>query len=160
MSVRDGFSNFLFSQNILPDDGIDANTNGADVDRQGYNTLTFVFNVGRLSLMSDASYFALGLQHTDASALGLGPSDYADCASADIIRTTSHVVTSGIFQRLSSASTLGSTIYKAGYKGIKRFVRAQLTKVLTPSYHQFGVIAVQGEPSNWPAENVFPSNKD
>jgi hypothetical protein len=155
---RDHFSNFSFTQEILPQDDIDADTNGAGVNRQGYNTLTFIFNIGRMSLMSDASYYALALDHTEASALGLGPSDYTPVASIDLIRVTSHIVTSGIFQRLSSASTLGSQTYKVGYVGSAQYVRARIEKVLTPSYLQAGVIAMRGEPSDWPV--TYPSNKD
>jgi hypothetical protein len=154
--MRDGFSNFQFDDALQPNVH-DATINGQDIDLQGFNMATLIYNVGEVSLPSDASYYAIRMQHTDASALGAGPSTYANVASIDIITSVSGAITSGIINTFS-ASTAGSQAYKVGYKGGKRYIRAVLEKVGTPSVIHVGVVAVLGEPANWPV--THPANQN
>lgn len=147
MAVRDGYSNLKFFQEVLPSAAIDATTTGTTVDMQGFNTGTIIVNVGRLSLISDASHWVLRLQHTDASALGAGPSDFADAAATDVIASDA-LTLSGIWKTLD-LSTDGSAAYAVGYRGSKRYIHLVIEKVLTPSIAEFGSVAILGEPGDW-----------
>lgn len=152
LGMRDGYSDFAVFQAVLPTAALDATTNGADRDTRGYKQWTCVVNVGRLSLISDASHWQLRLQHTDASALGLGPSTYADCGSLDMVGP-SGAITSGVFKSLY-LSTMGSTAYVVGYRGDKRYFRVVIEKVLTPSYAQAGAVYVGQIPDFSPANSI------
>ncbi len=101
-----------------------ANLTGADIDTRGYNGAVIAVNIGNAQSVVAASYAVLRLQHTDASALGAGPSDYADVTSADLIRFASQVgaMTSGIWYSIDSTAYSGTVQYVA-YKGSKRYVR-------------------------------------
>jgi hypothetical protein len=151
MTRRDGFSDFNFLQNIQSE-ALAATTTGTTIDTQGYNTTTFVLNLGRCSHVSTLSYWVWRVQHTDASALGLGASDFANVASADVIREASGAVTSGIVQQIiaqtvATVSTQGSTKHIVGYVGSARYVRTILELVSTASILNAAVDVVQGLPS-------------
>lgn len=155
---RDNYSNLSFFH-ALDTAAIDATTTGKDVDTQGYESVTFAVTLGRCSHVSTLSYWALRLQHTDASALGLGPSDYADVASADLIGF-SGAVTSGIWKKIitdiaNSTSVAGSTNYQVGYIGTKRYVRLVVEELSTPSVLNIGAIAILGHGANWPVNTNF-----
>lgn len=144
MTRRDGFSNFKFFQAIPPQIA-DADVTGEGVDTQGYNTTTFLLNIGGLSNLSGASYWVFYMEHTDASALGVGPSDYAIVASADVIRHESAAMTSGIVLSLY-ISTLESAVYPIGYIGTKRYCRVVFEEKANLSTAAIGVVCVQGLP--------------
>lgn len=97
---------------------------GDTIDLQGYDAVTVAVNLGNLTSVVAASYLTLRLQHTDASALGAGPSDFAYVTSADLIRFASQVgaMTSGIWYSVDSTAYSGTTQYVA-YKGRKRYIR-------------------------------------
>lgn len=153
--TRDGFSGFNFFQ-ALNAQAAAATATGVDVDRQGYDSLAFVVNLGRCSHVSTLSYWKLRIQHTDASALGAGPSDYADVdASTDLLREASGALTSGIFQNVTtqvaaSTSVQGSVMHFVGYVGTKRYVRVVAEMVSTPSVLDIAVNALLGKPGIWP----------
>jgi hypothetical protein len=97
---------------------------GDTIDLQGFDGATIAVNIGDAASMVAASYLTLRLQHTDASALGAGPSDFAYVTSADLIRFASQVgaMTSGIWYSVDSTAYSGTTQYVA-YKGAKRYIR-------------------------------------
>lgn len=155
MNIRESFSYF----NMLPAcDGaanglLAASNTGADINRQGYDSLTFNINIRAMSTAAApaTSYWYVRMQHTDASALGVGPSDYADCASIDAIRMNSLIMTSGIF--ILNASTMSGTIQKLGYRGNKQYVRVLISTTGAMAAAASGVIHIEaqlGHAENWP----------
>ena len=157
--LRDGYSNFKFFQALEPQELIATNLTGVDVDTQGYESLAMVVNVGNLSIITSVSYIQLVLQHTDASALGLGPSDYALVSATDLIGLPSTVtaLTSGVWKTIGAEasgtlSALGSQTFAIGYRGTKRYVRIYVDAVDTVNAvsDAVGAMAVLGLPANWP----------
>lgn len=138
-----------------------ADVTGSDIDLRGYDAALIVVNIGNAASVGAASYLTLRLQHTDASALGAGPSDYAYCASADMIRfdaqaTTSPAVTSGIWFSVTSTAYSGTCQFVA-YIGGKRYVR--LTEELIGTLASGGsvgcvtaAVAVLGKKDLWPVQ--------
>lgn len=154
---RDGYSNFKFFACIAPQELVAADLTGITVDTQGYESLVFVVNVGNISDITSTSYIGFVLEHTDASALGAGPSGFAVCASADFIGLDStQAVTSGIWRTIGAEATagisagLGSQTYQIGYRGYKRYVRILIDANDTLDSAQVGAIAILGYPANWP----------
>lgn len=96
---------------------------GNTIDLQGYDAVTVAVDIGDAASVVAASYLTLRLQHTDASADGTGPSDFAYVASADLIRFASQVgaMTSGIWYSVDSTAYSGTIQYVA-YKGRKRYI--------------------------------------
>lgn len=157
--LRDGYSNFKFFQALEPQELIATDLTGVDVDTQGYESLAMVVNVGNLSIITSVSYIQLVLQHTDASALGLGPSDYALVSATDLIGLPSTVtaLTSGVWKTIGAEasgtlSALGSQTFAIGYRGTKRYVRIYVDAVDTVNAvsDAVGAMAVLGLPANWP----------
>ena len=98
----------------------------------------------------------------DASALGAGPSDYANVSATDLIGlpdgTTS--LTSGVWKTIGAEasgtlSALGSRTFAIGYRGTKRYVRLYVDMISTPGSLSDGIgaIAVMGCPANWPVNS-------
>jgi len=157
--LRDSFSNFEFFQCLMPQEFVATDLTGVDIDTQGYESLTIVVNLGNLSVVTSVSYIQLILQHTDASALGAGPSDYALVSATDLIGLASTVtsLTSGIFKQVGAEATgtqsaLGSTVHAIGYRGTKRYARLYVDAVDTVNNvsDAVGAIAILGYPANWP----------
>lgn len=157
MTRREEFSDHNFVQNIQPAEHA-ASVNGATVDTRGYNTTTFVLSIGRLSHVSTLSYWNWIMQATEASALGVGPSDFAIVASADVVReANSAAMTSGIIkqiiaQTVGTVSTQGSTRHIVGYIGSARYVRTVLELVSTASVITASVDTLQGLPGIAPVQ--------
>lgn len=160
---RDVYSNFKFFQALHPQDLSDADLTGDDIDLQGYEGCAIVVNFGLLSEVTSASYIQLVLQHTDASALGNGPSDYEFVSATDLIGLASTVtsLTSGVWKKLmpittSTIATYGSECYSIGYRGTKRYVRLYVDAVgaaasaAAASDVAVGAIAILGLPADWP----------
>ena len=97
---------------------------GNTIDLQGYDAVTVAVVIGEVTSVVAASYLTLRLQHTDASALGAGPSDFAYVTSIDLIRYASQIgaVTSGIWYSVDSTAYSGTT-QCVGYLGRKRYIR-------------------------------------
>lgn len=73
--VRDGYSNFEFFEVFAPQAYSVGSLTGATVDKQGYETLTFIFGAGEISgiasaLQSVASAAWLRMQHATSNAAG------------------------------------------------------------------------------------------
>jgi hypothetical protein len=148
---REIVSSLKFFQ-AVPSAQVTASVNGADIDTQGYDAIAVAVNIGALTSASTTSYFALRLQHTDASALGAGPSDYADCGSIDMIRFgTSAAVASGIWGTVAASTDSGEVKY-VGYRGPKRYVRVVIEAVPATfsAAHYLDALAVLGRASQWP----------
>ena len=166
--LRDSLSNFKFFQAMNPQDVDAVDATGETVDTQGYESLTFIINVGMLSHINSVSYVQFIMQHTDASALGLGPSTFVAVSATDVLGLASTVtaLSGGIVKSLGQlnsgvATTLGSQVYAVGYRGTARYVRLNMDCVgaaasaVAASDAAIGVVAMLGYPGDWPvATNV------
>jgi hypothetical protein len=157
--IRDDYSNFKFFQCFEPQQVLDADLTGVDIDTQGYESLTICVNIGNLSIITSTSYVGFILQHTDASALGAGPSTYALVSATDLIGLDSTItaLTSGIWRTIGADATavmsaLGSRTVQIGYRGYKRYVRlvVDTNSTVTTGSEPIGAIALLGYPANWP----------
>ena len=155
--LRDSYSNYKFFQAFYTRELDDDDITGDDIDTQGYESLTFMINVGRLSAITSVSYLYFRMQHTDASALGDGPSDYAYVSADDVIGVDATSLTSGIWKSFHTAtatalSQAGSAVYAIGYRGTKRYVRVVVDCFSSPGAvsDAIGGIAMLGLPGNWP----------
>ena len=165
MATRDDYSNFgfyqalspnVYSQGTMPVAGV---ITGPDIDTQGFQTVTFVINTGDVDVSQATSCVAIRMQHTDASALGLGPSTYADVSSTDVIGSgisDGAAMTSGILFTLSISGTsvadYESMVWNFGYKGDKRYVRlvAESHGTADAGSAYIGAVAMLGYPNTWP----------
>lgn len=166
MNIRETFSYFSHGPVVSPvGPGNAATLGGATIDRRGYDSLTFLINVMQVSattLSETTSYpyktsaWFLRIQHTDESALGLGPSTFVDVGSIDVIRGWSGAMVSGataagIAQWILPSYHSG-TVVPVGYRGNRRYVRAYLS-MAAMTMGASNVIAVEyalGHAENWP----------
>ena len=152
-TLRDGYSNFKFFQCIAPFITTDPPAHaGVTVDTKGFDTCTFIVNVGELAstgAMAADDFFQLKLEHYNSVA-----GAWSECYPSQMIHSVIGMagaysaLNSGIFQSLIS-STDGSTTYYVGYKGPHRDCRIYISGENTPSTMQIGVIAVLGLPADW-----------
>lgn len=105
-----------------------ANTTGTGVDLSGYNSAVMIVDVGAEGdTLSSSIYYEIAIQQSDDD------STYAACTQADIVDGT--IAASGIFYKIDGTTggdpdTTG-VIYRVGYVGGKRYIRAVLTKTGT-----------------------------
>ena len=131
----------------------DADVTGASIDTRGYDSLTFNISFGEISSVSFASYWVLRMQHTGASALGAGPSDFANVEGSHVIgsgMSLAHVLTSGILFSIDG-STMSGLVTSYGYRGTKRYVRIFLEEKANLSTIGIAATARLGHSGEWPA---------
>jgi hypothetical protein len=102
-------------------------TNGVIIDTQGYNSLTYLLNVGA---RTDGT-FTPSIQHGDAANL----SDAATVTADDLVGTYA-----------GAAISAAQTVKKIGYVGNKRYVRLQVVSTSVSSGATVGATALLGEP--------------
>ncbi len=153
--LKDGYSNFRFFQALLPQAIPDAgNIDGISVDTKGYETVTFVVNVGA-TLGANAAFaaddfFQLILEHYNSVAAA-----WSECYPSQMIHSVVgangaySALNSGIFQSITSFTEV-STTYAVGYIGPHRFVRIGVSAENTPSVTSMAAICVCGLPADWP----------
>jgi hypothetical protein len=153
--MRDKYHDFYSVLEIASTTGIvDAGINGNGVDMQGYDSLTFNVLIGKLSSITSASYWVIRMQHTDASALGLGASDYANCEGSHVLGSgfsLATVLTSGIVLSIFSDTGFSMTADSFGYRGNKRYVRLVLEEKGNLSTADIMAVSIRGRSSQWPA---------
>lgn len=106
-------------------------TNGNIIDTQGYNSLTFLLNVGA---RTDGTYTPL-IRHGDDSGL----SDAADVDDSDLVGTEAGAVISA-----------ANTVKKIGYVGTKRYVRLSVVSTSVTSGATVGATAILSRPAVGP----------
>lgn len=111
---------------------------GQIIDRQGYDSLTYVIATGSIA-DADATFTVL-LEEGDVSNL----SDAAAVADADLIGT--EVLAAFQFDDDNECR-------KLGYKGNKRYTRLTITPVANASAALLAAVAVLGHPSVVPTAN-------
>lgn len=108
------------------------------IDRQGYESLSFVIATGALS-DADAT-FAVSVEHGDLANM----SDAAAAAAADLIGTAADAG----FTFADDDETR-----KIGYKGTKRYVRIKITPSNNSGAANVAAVAVLGHPHIAPTAN-------
>ena len=111
---------------------------GAIVDRQGFESLTFLIGLGSIA-DADAT-FTVHLDHGSLADL----SDAAVVSATDLLGTT----TLAAFNFGDDNETR-----KLGYRGIKRYVRLTITPVNNASAALISAIALLGHPAQVPTVN-------
>lgn len=111
---------------------------GEIIDRQGYDSLTYVIATGSIA-DADATFTVL-LEEGDDSGL----SDAAAVADADLLGT--EVLAAFQFDD-------DNEVRKLGYKGVKRYTRLTITPVANASAAVLSAVAVLGHPASAPTAN-------
>lgn len=106
-----------------------ATLKGGTVDLQGFGSALMVVNTGAVAGAGD---FAIAMQHSDTTTDG----DFADVAAKDLLGAL-------------PATLEADTIYRQGYIGKKRYVRAVITKAGGTSIAA-GAVFVLGHPAMAP----------
>lgn len=126
--MKDGISGLGIVATLVPA-VVAATTKGTAVDLQGFNSATLVINTG--AIVTDGLY-DVKLQESDTSTDG----DFTDVAAGDLLGDL-------------PAALAASTVYKQGYKGTKRYIRAVITKQSGTSIAA-GAVILRGHPYDAP----------
>ena len=111
---------------------------GAIIDRDGYESVTYIINTGTLA-DADATFTAL-LEEGDAANL----SDAAAVADADMIGT----------EALASFTFANDGVTrKLGYIGSKRYTRLTITPANNAGNAPIGAVCILGHPHQTPTAN-------
>lgn len=126
--MKDGISGLGIVATLVPA-VVAATTKGTAVDLQGFNSATLVINTGAIA--SDGLY-DVKLQESDTTTDG----DFTDVVAGDLLGSL-------------PAGLAASTVYKQGYKGVKRYIRAVITKQSGTSIAA-GAVVLRGHPNDAP----------
>jgi hypothetical protein len=126
--MKDGISGIGVIATLAPVDYA-ATTKGAAVDLQGFKSATLIVNSGAITA---AGLYDVRLQESDTTTDG----DFTDVAVGDLL---------GEFP----AALAANSVYKQGYKGSKRYIRAVITKQSGTSIVA-GAVVVRGHPYDAP----------
>ena len=159
---RDGYSGFYFTQAIPPQDIVDgAQLLGPQVNTKGYETVTFVVNVGAntsAGAFSADNLIQVKLEHAHESAAGYA-STWSEVYPSQMIHSVIgedgaySTLASGVFLSIDSVAGFASTAYAVGYKGMRQYVRLVVSGVGLPSVYSMGAIAILGLPAGWPVNS-------
>ena len=180
MSLRDGYTGFKFFE-IFPGGtynesltGAAGSASGVTLDTQGYETATFVINLGSVMNAADTSCMQITLAHADtddsASMVFVSASDLF---GSDILFNSAYVVSFGGEMRLGLTSASGVIIdtsfataslasanstFVFGYKGTKRYLKLMLDSIGANGGGSFTMCAVgiMGLPAGWPVNVAYP----
>lgn len=111
---------------------------GQIIDRQGYDSLTYVIATGSIA-DADATFTVLLEEGDDASL-----TNAAAVADADLLGTEALAA----FQFDDD-----NEVRKLGYKGVKRYTRLTITPVANASAAVLAAVAVLGHPASAPTVN-------
>lgn len=111
---------------------------GQIIDRQGYDSLTYVIATGSIA-DADATFTVLLEEGDDASL-----TDAAAVADADLLGT--EVLAAFQFDD-------DNEVRKLGYKGVKRYTRLTITPVNNASAAVLSAVAILGHPASAPTAN-------
>ena len=103
-----------------------ATLKGSTVDTQGFGSALLVVNTGAIDTGGD---FSVALQHSDTTT----DADFANVTAADLLGTL-------------PTTLAASTVYRQGYIGKRRYVRAVITKAAGTSIAA-GAAFVLGHPA-------------
>lgn len=106
-----------------------ATLKGSTVDLQGFNSALLVINTGAIA---GAGLYDVALQESDTTTDG----DFTAVAAGDLLGTL-------------PAALAADSVYKLGYKGVKRYIRAVITKQSGTSIAASAMI-LRGHPTDAP----------
>lgn len=180
--VRDGYSNFRFFTVLEPDDKRDAlSYTGVTVDKQGYETVTFLIHVGHFTnsaWISTTSAYHIRMQHAISNAAGVLV--WSNCVASqmlfditmsgiiskamnhgiDYLTSTGSGPNEGVFCHFGVSnnmiSVLESMVFAGGYIGTRRWTRVVMSHSTVGKWFgvYLGIIAVLGLEANWPINMV------
>ena len=107
MASKDTYDNIKVVSTVVPAVNSAATVTGTTVDTAGFESATLIVNVGAIVASGNVT---LKLQHSDTTTDG----DFVDVPAAQLLGSI-------------PAALIASTIYKQGYLGAKRYVRAKGT---------------------------------
>lgn len=161
--LHDGLSEFQFLQALAPQDLPDAGgTDGVTIDTRGYQTVTFIVNVGDYTgggAFSADNRHQLMLEHALESAAGL-PSVWSEVYPSQMLHSVTGMggaystLNSGIFASVTSADV--GVVHRVGYIGPRRLVRLRVSNVGAPSVMSMGAVCILGKPGIWPVQDPLP----
>lgn len=126
--MKDGISGLGLVASLAPA-VVTATTKGSHADLQGFNSATLIINTGAIA---GDGLFVVTIQESDTTTDG----DFTDVDVTDLLGTL-------------PAELEASTVYKQGYKGSKRYVRAVITKTSGTSIAAGAMFAL-GHPHDAP----------
>lgn len=126
--MKDAISNIGVVSTLVPA-VVAATTKGTAVDLQGFNSATLIINTGAIDT---AGLYGIKLQESDTTTDG----DFTDVAAGNLLGTL-------------PAGLAASSVYKQGYKGTKRYLRAVITKQSGTSIAA-GAVIMRGHPADAP----------
>ena len=126
--MKDGISGLSLVASLVPA-VVTATTKGSHAALQGFNSATLIINTGAIA---GDGLFVVAIQESDTTTDG----DFADVAAGDLLG-------------LLPAALEASTVYKQGYKGNKRYIRAVITKTSGTSIAASAIFAL-GHPHDAP----------
>lgn len=106
-----------------------ATLKGTTIDLQGFNSALLVINTGAIA---GAGLYDIVMQESDTTTDG----DFTAVAAADLLGTL-------------PAALAADSVYKQGYKGVKRYIRAVITKQSGTSIAASAMI-LRGHPTDAP----------
>lgn len=123
--MKDTFHNNSVVASLVP--AVQAATaKGSTVDTKGYASALMVVNTGAIASSGD---YAIAMQHSDTTT----DADFANVTAADLLGSI-------------PATLEDSKVYRQGYIGKKRYVRAVITKASGTSIAA-GAVFVLGNPA-------------
>jgi len=126
--MKDGISGIGVVATLAPVDYA-ATTKGTAIDLQGFNSATLIVNSGAIT---SAGLYDVKLQESDTTTDG----DFTDVVAGDLLGDLPDALAA-------------TSVYKQGYKGSKRYIRAVITKQSGTSIVA-GAVVVRGHPSDAP----------
>jgi hypothetical protein len=126
--MKDGISGLGLIASLAPA-VVSATTKGSHADLQGFNSATLIINTGAIA--GDGLY-DIAIQESDTTTDG----DFTDVVAGDLLGSL-------------PAELAANTVYKQGYKGTKRYIRAVITKTSGTSIAAGAVFAL-GHPHDAP----------
>ncbi|MBY2997806.1 hypothetical protein [Rhizobium leguminosarum] len=107
MASKDTYDNIKLVSTVVPAVNAAATVTGTTVDTVGFESATLLVNVGAVA---GAGNVTLKLQHSDTTTDG----DFVDVPAAQLLGVIPAVL-------------VAATVYKQGYTGAKRYLRAKGT---------------------------------
>lgn len=126
--MKDTYSDFGVAATLAPLVQT-ATLAGSAVDLQGFNSATLVINTGAIAA---SGLYDIKLQESPTTTGG----DFTDVAAADLLGAL-------------PAGLAADSVYKQGYVGTKRYIRAVITKQSGTSIAA-GAVVVRGHADNAP----------
>jgi hypothetical protein len=126
--MKDGIAGIGPVATLAPADYA-ATTKGTAIDLQGFNSATLIVNSGAIT---SSGLYDVRMQEADTTT----DVDFSDVAADDLLGAL-------------PAALAATSVYKQGYKGAKRYIRAVITKQSGTSIIA-GAVVVRGHPNDAP----------